>query len=126
MNCRATITRAIRDFHGRKLGHLCDLRRPQFALACPTCGGPPIFAPSYSGRQRLVYISQQRQNHGHGSEEPTAAELIDSAIAEVALAERRPSMVIEDPSSLDEYLVDQLFEEEPDLLSQYDGFVDDL
>ena len=73
-------------------------------------------------------ISQQRhvEERLPGIQEPTAAELIDSAIAEVGLSERRPPKVIEGPSSLDEYLVDQLFEEEAELLSQYDGFGDDL
>ena len=37
------------------------------------------------------------------------------------MTERRPPTVVEDPSSLDEYLVDQLFEEDADLLSQDNG-----
>ena len=68
--------------------------------------------------------SRQRQNEEpiRGSQEPTAAQIIDLAIAEVALAERRLPKVIASPSSLDEYLVDQLFQEEPGLLSQENGF----
>ncbi len=68
-------------------------------------------------------ISQQRQIEEPipGSQEPTAAEIIDLAIAEVAVTERRPPNVIEGPSSLDEYLVDQLFEEEADLLLSDNG-----
>ena len=58
-----------------------------------------------------------------GSEEPLPALIIDLAIVEVALNQRMPPVVLEDPSSLDEYLVDQLFEEDADLLlSQDDGF----
>ena len=69
-------------------------------------------------------ISQQRQIEQpiHGSEEPTAAEVTDLASAEVALSERRPQMVIEDPSSLDDHLVEQVFQEETDLQSQDNGF----
>lgn len=50
----------------------------------------------------------------------------DLAIAEVTFAERRPPEVIEDPSSLDEHLVDRVYEEQPDLLSQDNGFGGDL
>ena len=62
----------------------------------------------------------------YGSEEPTDAQIIDLAIAEEALAERTPPEVIEDPTPLDEHLLDHLFEEQPDLLSQDDGFGGDL
>ena len=74
-------------------------------------------------------ISPQRQieEPKYGSQEPTAAEVIDLAIAEVALTKRKPPEFIVDPSSLDENLVDQLFEEQLDLLSQdNNGFGGDL
>ena len=69
-------------------------------------------------------ISRQRQMEDpiHGSREPTAAQIIDLAIAEVVLTERRPPAVIKDPSFLDEHLVDALFEEDADLLLQDNGF----
>ncbi len=73
-------------------------------------------------------ISQQRQigEPNYGSEEPTASYIIDLVIAEVALSERRPPEVIEDLPSLDEHLIDQVYEEQPDLLSQDNGFGSDL
>ena len=70
-------------------------------------------------------ISPQRQTGEsiHGSQGPTAPQITDLAIAEVALTERRQPKVIESLPALDEHLVDLLFEEEADLLLRDSGLV---